>query len=419
MNDESPGSEQPEVVGRQGSDHGIAQDTPNERNNAKQNLIAVLVLLVGIVLAAVVVMTGPDVEVGVEQPRIVAVQTMQVSSGTVQMTVQSRGSVAPKTESDLVAEVAGRIVDVSPSLVVGGFFEKGDILARIEAADYEAGLEAASAQLVSAESELANAERYFDRQQELAVADSISQSQYDEAFNRFTIAQAALREATVQKAQAGRDLERTRLIAPYHGRIRSERVDVGQFVQRGETLASLYSIESAEVLLPIRDADLAYLPLSLADNVKSGMKTSKVLLRAGFAGQDHEWEGSIVRSEGELDATSRMVNLIAHIDEPYQQSNESPLVAGLFVDATIYGFEHADIVVLPRSAVQTNGSVYVVNAENRLEERAIDVLRIADDKVYIRNGLRDGETVCITVLRDVLVGQTVRPISDTPLAPTS
>ena len=419
MNDESPGSEQPEVVGRQGSDHGIAQNTPNERNNAKQNSIAVLVLLVGIVLAAVVVMTGPDVEVGVEQPRIVAVQTMQVSSGTVQMTVQSRGSVAPKTESDLVAEVAGRIVDVSPSLVVGGFFEKGDILARIEAVDYEAGLEAASAQLVSAESELANAERYFDRQQELAVADSISQSQYDEAFNRFTIAQAALREATVQKAQAGRDLERTRLIAPYHGRIRSERVDVGQFVQRGETLASLYSIESAEVLLPIRDADLAYLPLSLADNVKNGMKTSKVLLRAGFAGQDHEWEGSIVRTEGELDATSRMVNLIAHVDEPYQQSNESPLVAGLFVDATIYGFEHDDIVVLPRSAVQTNGSVYVVNSENRLEEREIDVLRIADDKVYIRNGLREGETVCVTVLRDVLVGQTVRPISDTPLAPTS
>ena len=92
----------------------------------------------------------------------------------------------------------------------------------------------------------------------------MSESSLDGARNRLAIARASLREAKARVARAERDLERTRLIAPYDGRVRTERVDAGQFVNRGEAVATLYSIDFAEVRLPVHDDDLAFLPLSLA-----------------------------------------------------------------------------------------------------------------------------------------------------------
>ncbi len=376
----------------------------------RQNLLAAAVAVIGLGLAALIALTGPEIEVGEERQAIPTVPTLRVATETVRMTVRSQGAVVPKTESELVAEVAGRIVAVSPAMVAGGFFAKDEMLVRIEPVDYEDTLEDSDAQLVSARSELANAERHHERQRELALRESVSESQLDEALNRLTLAQAALRRAVVAKARAVRDLERTLLTAPYDGRVRAERIDVGQFVQRGEVVASLYSTEAAEVLLPIQDEDLAFLPLSLGETPE-GARPTRVLLRARFAGAEREWEGVVMRTEGELDAATRMVNLIAQVDAPYRQSGAPPLVAGMFVEATILGDHYDDVAAIPRSALQADGRVYVVGNGDRLEFREVEVLRVANDTAYIRAGLRDGEIICVAPWRDAINGQQVRPVA--------
>lgn len=374
-----------------------------------QRTYAVGVALGGAVLAALIVATGPDVDMREERQRALAVPTMRVSTQTAQMTVDSRGTVVPKVESDLVAEVSGRIVAVAPSMVAGGFFARRDVLVRIESIDYEAEVGEATASLDSARSELTSAEKYYRRQQELASQHSVSQSQYDDALNRLTVARAALRQAEIGHARAARDLARTNLTAPYDGRVRSARVDVGQFVQRGEVIATLYSIEAAEVVLPIRDEEVALLPLSLARSADEEGVQPRVRLRARFAGGDREWEGSVVRSEGELDPATRMVNLIAEVDAPYRQPGGVPLVAGLFVEATIFGKRYDGIVEVPRSALQAGDRVFVVGPDNRIEFRTVDVLRAAGDVAFLQGGVIDGETVCVSTLRDVMEGQPVRP----------
>ncbi len=376
----------------------------------RQNLVALAVVLVGVALAALIVATGPELDVRQETERVPAVPTMLVSARPVQMTVHSRGTVVPKAQSDLVAEVPGRIVAVAPAMVAGGFFAKDDVLVEIESIDYEAGLGDAAAQLASAESELSNAERYFERQQDLVDRDSISQSQYDDALNRLTVAEAALRRARIGHAQAERDLSRTRLAAPYAGRVRTERVDVGQFVRRGEVVATLYSTEAAEILLPIRDEELAFLPLSLAESSAAAELRPRVRLQARFAGDMREWTGSIVRTEGELDASTRMVKLIAEVRAPYRQGDGPPLVAGLFVEAEIQGRRYEEVVTIPRSALQAGRRVYVVGPDNRLELRTVDVLRVANDRAFLRGGIADGETVCVSRLRNIIDGQRVRPL---------
>ena len=264
----------------------------------KKIILPLVILGVGVGIAGGLIATGPEL---VPRPaEVVAplVNTLIVQPETVQMTTRAHGTVAPRTESELVPEVSGRVFEVSDALVSGGFFKKGDVLVQIETLDYEVALEQAKAGLARAESDVANARKGHERQLDLATKQSTSASQRDDALNRLLVAEAGLREANARLARAERDLARTQLVAPFDRRVRSERVDVGQFVNRGGSIATLYAIDFAEVRLPIHDDELAFLDLSL----NRGEKVSvEVRLAAEFAGARHEWIGEIVRTEGEID----------------------------------------------------------------------------------------------------------------------
>ena len=378
----------------------------------KRYLGPAAVVVAGIALAALIVATGPDLDTRTQPEEIPAVQTMQVSPQPVRMTVTAHGTVMPKTESSLVAEVSGRVVSVSPAMVSGGFFEEGDILVEIERIDYEVALEQSRANLASAESELANAEKAYQRQDELTETQSVSESQRDDALNRLTIARASLREAKARMERAERDLERTRLVAPYDGRVRTERIDAGQFVNRGESIATLYSIDFAEVRLPVRDEDLAFLSLSLAHTTNSKSTMPQVVLRAPFAGLARSWPARVVRTEGELDPETRMVNLIAQVARPYDQPGETPpLTVGLFVEAEIIGRTFYDIIAVPRSALRGGDRVYVVGTDGRLASRDVDLLRLTGETAYLRGGIAAGEMVCLSGPASAIEGQRVRPVA--------
>ena len=375
----------------------------------------ILMVAAGLALAILIYATGPRPERQARAPAVPVVRTMEAAAGPVRMIVGAHGTVLPKTESNLVAEVSGRVVRVSSALVSGGFFAEGELLVEIERVDYEAVLEQSRARLASARSELAIAEREYRRQRELSETQSVSESRLDESLNRLEAARASARAATARLARAERDLERTRLTAPYDGRVRSERVDTGQFVTRGEALAKLYSTDLAEVRLPIADQDLAWLPVSLARGGTSQPDTVEALLRGEFAGQWHEWPAKVLRTEGELDPVTRVVNLIAQVENPYEAEGDTPpLTVGLFVEAEIYGNEVEGVQVLPRSALQAGNRVYVIGPENRLSFRNVEVLRITGETVYVQGDIRPGESICVSALDNALEGQTVLPSATGP-----
>ena len=134
----------------------------------RQYLGALLVLAVGVGVAALIVATGPTTVKQPSRPDIPVVQATPVQPRWVQMTVSAHGEVMPKTESNLVAEVAGRVVSVAPAMVSGGFFAKDDVLVEIESVDYRVALEQARARLASRRSDLDTAEKDFNRLEELA-----------------------------------------------------------------------------------------------------------------------------------------------------------------------------------------------------------------------------------------------------------
>jgi RND family efflux transporter MFP subunit len=376
-----------------------------------KKVLPVLLLLLGIagVFVAINSRNKPPTSAPIFEPPVVRVE--QLRSQSWQFVVRAHGSVAPRSEGSLIPQVSGAVVWTSPDLVSGGFFAAGDPLLRIDPSDYEVILETASAAVVRGKSEHLRANKELERQKRLAKSSVASAAAYDDAINREVVTGAILREARARLLQAERDMERTVIGAPYAGRVRSEEVDVGQFVRRGDLLAKVYAVDFAEVRLPVPDAELQYLDLPL--NFQAGDQGPQVRLSARFAGAEREWNGRVVRTEGEIDARSRMIHIVARVDDPYRiksddESVVTPLAVGLFVEAEIMGRVVENVMVVPRRAFRNGDHVLVVSPEHRMHYRKVEVLRWEHDVVIVGSGLRDGELICVSLLQSVVDGMQVR-----------
>lgn len=372
--------------------------------------LAVLVIGLGAGLALARGKSAPEPAAPVTLAPLVRVAI--VERGDVRLSVRAYGSVQPRTESELVSEVAGRVVAISPALAAGGFFEEGEVLVEIDARDPTSALRRAEAALRRAQSEHVLAEAELGRLSALSSRGVASASAFDATRHAARVAEATLDEATAGRDEAQRNLDRTRLRAPYAGRVREKWVDVGQFVSPGKPVARLYAVDYAEVRLPIPDAELVHLDLPLDSRIASDARPDlPVRLRARFAGQEREWHGRIVRTEGEIDARSRMIHVVARVDDPYgsgAESGGSPLPVGLFVDAEILGRTVEDVIRLPRAALRDDGHVFSVDAEGRLRAHAVEVIRAHGEEVLVRALLATGERVCISDLAGATHGMRVR-----------
>jgi RND family efflux transporter MFP subunit len=383
----------------------------------------ILILSLALVLAMAIFLTRPEVETTPPEAMTPLIRVAVAEPGPVQLELRAHGTVAPRTESELVAQVSGEVIWVSPNLAPGGFFEEGEVLVRLDPRDYEAAVKAARAGIARAESQRHRARKERDRQARLAEQSAVSQARIDDTENDLRDAEAGLTEARVRLDQAERDLSRSELHAAYAGRVREEGVDIGQFVARGETLASLYATDYAEVRLPVQDRDLAYLdlpPSYVGLPAGAGQESPELVLRADFVGTEQEWRGRLVRTEGQIDPRSRTVTVVARVDDPYGRASQTPkvpLAIGLFVEAEIRGRKLADAVVLPRSALREDGTVFVVDAEGHLQTRRVNVVRAERDRLVIGGGLEKGERVCISPLRGAVAGMSVRVVpTETSLA---
>jgi len=377
----------------------------------KKVLLPILILILGVVGAAGLFASRDTVETRPPEvpPPLVRVST--VNPNQIQLKVLTQGTVTPRTESTLIAQVAGQIISVSPAFASGGFFEKGDLLLSIDPRDYEVAVAQAKVQVAQAELMISR------EQEESAIAleewERMGKGQPSDLVLRkpqIAEAQAALEAATGALTRAQLNLERTSIRAPYAGRVRSKSADTGQYVGPGTPIGRIYAVDYAEVRLPIPDQDLAYLDLGFGFRGQSPTtKGPKVILQANFAGQTHLWEGQIVRIEGEIDARSRMINLVARIDNPYglSENNRPPLAVGMYVQAEIMGKIVDNVYSIPRSALRPNKQILVVT-DNRLYYRDIDILRADASEAIISRGLNPNDQICLSPLDTVVDGMRVR-----------
>lgn len=377
--------------------------------------IPVLLVAAGAVGAWKIIESRPEIQTEAVAPVIPMVRTVVVKPESLRLSVQSQGTVSARTVTDLIPQVSGRVIYVSPSMVAGGFFAKDEVLLRLEQKDYELAL-------INARSAVAQAELRL--QQETAEAE-VAAAEWEKLGNKKEATPLVLRKPQVVQAsasveaaramleQAALDLERTEIKAPFDGRVRRESVDVGQFVSRGSPLAQLYSIDIAEVRLPLSSDELAYVDLPLEYRNENGQEVEgpAVMLRSDWAGEEYTWRGRIARTEGEIDEATRMLYVVAEVRDPYARGADAkrpPLAVGMFVRAEILGKRLSGAIVLPRSAVRNSNTVYVVDSDERLRIRGVDVFKRERERVILRSGLVEGERVCISPMEAVVDGMAVR-----------
>lgn len=335
------------------------------------------------------------------------------------LNVFAQGEVRPRTDINLTAEVSGRIMRTSEAFVAGGAFKRGELLIKIEDADYRVAVAAAKARMAQAEENL---------RREEAEAD-LAQKDYEALGRTAEASELTLRKPQLAQARAAFDaaradyngallnLQRTELKAPFDGRVRERLAGEGQFISPGAALGRIFSTDVAEIRLPLADSDLAKLGISFAFNETPETPGPKAVLSATIGGEPHEWGARIARTDGAIDPSTRQVAAIAVVDDPYGEGadNGTPLAMGLFVDAIIEGKALERAVVLPRTALFGRNTVYVIGAEDRIAARDVIVLAADRDTITISGGLEAGERVITSPLRGAKGGDKVTPTDPTSI----
>jgi RND family efflux transporter MFP subunit len=340
------------------------------------------------------------------------VETMTAQRSAQRVTIIATGTVQARREAALAPQVSGRVVKTSPDLLVGGLFEEGDLLFAIENTDYQLAVQRARAALTRAQLDLQTMEgraRVARREWERLGLEGepdplvVYEPQLESS-------RADVKSAQAQLDQALLDLERTRINAPFNGRVARKDVDLGQYINTGSTAVLFAGTDRAEVIIPLPIEDLTRLNIPHPGAKQPG---SEALVRLRLGTVAFEWSGRITRSLGEVDPQGRMARVVADIIDPYNLKQTWPaenpsLEPGMFVTVELTGEYLDDVVPLPRKALRSNDRVWIASEQNTLKIRPVEVVHREEQIVYVRGDIEEGDRIILTPLPGAAAGMKLR-----------
>ncbi len=391
----------------------MSQNTQFAAKPSTKKKIIILAVIIGVtVLLSTIITKNPPQSKRFKPSKSsqMTVVTKRLTPQHYQVIVESFGTVKPRTQSILFSQVSGQINEVSMQFRDGGFFEQGDVLVQLDDRDHKSEVKVSQANLLSANQVL------------LEERARVSQAQADwkRLGNGKTASALVLRKpqleaakAKVLSAQAQLDkaelaLERTKIIAPYAGRILKKQVDLGQVVSANTQLASIFAVDYVEIRLPIKNKDLALinLPEEYRDIGEQGNKNN-VKLTSDLMGHQ-EWRGKIIRTESAIDEQSQQLYVVAQINRPYDAttSRGSPIKIGQYVTAEIEGLALTSELVIPSSAIYQGSYVYIVE-KGLLMRKEITLGWQNGKQAIVKSGLVAGDELVLTSLGQVSSGTPV------------
>ena len=386
-----------------------------------KRIVVPIGILAGCIAVAVYLIRSPT-QVGELAPELIpiAVRVAEVQLESVQLTVESQGKVQPAQIANVSALVAGPIAWISPALEAGGYVEEGQTLLRLDTSDYETARDRSRAGMQQALAESRHADNELERIEALAKDRLASDSQLQDARRMAEVNRARQVDAEAMNRQAELDYERSEIKAPFNAVVERREVELGQYVSRAQSVAVLYGADEVEVRVPLAIRQLGYLDIPLgARGELPDNEAPYVTLTGYYGGEEYHWKGKLVRTEATIDPNSNTVQTIIRVDQPTKPaehknsgSQNLPLPIGLFVEAEITGKQIDGIISLPRSVIRNNNQVLVVDAENKMYFRDVQIYRLEEERVLISGGLLPGELICTSPIQAVVDGMSVQPVRE-------
>lgn len=384
-------------------------------------LAPILIVAGALLLARYFVVSKPEARKFEMPPQVTRVDATRLTPESYQVLLESQGTVRPRTTTNLIPEVSGRIIEISPNFRDGGFFEKEEVLLKIDPVNYETevivdeGLVAEARRAL--QEERVRGEQALENWRRLGKSGEpsdlvIRKPQLKEA-------EARLKAAEAQLEMARRDLERTEVKAPFAGRILEQNVDVGQFVNSNTQLGRAFSTDVMEVRLPLTNRQLEFVKLPNEFRGDAEPLVGPEVAISGRLGQNlSQWTGRVVRVDSSIDELSRQLFVVAEVEDPYRRKEGRtgfPLKIGMFVDALVKGMTLEEVFVIPRKAVRVGGEVILIDQENRIRRQPVYPVWSEDEKVIVPvdgGGLNPGDVICLTPLAYPANGALVLPTID-------
>ena len=374
-----------------------------------KKFVPVLLVLGAIMLAILMSALKPEPLKAEEPEAALAVKTQILNRTEVTLSVESQGTVRPRTRTTLISEVSGTVLEVSDYYIVGGSFDAGDILMRLDPTDHEVALQRAKAQLISANAllELEKA-RAVQAKKEWEMTGRPESDAPILALRKPYLAEAEanILQAKAQLKQAELKLQRATIRAPYAGMVSLKSVDVGQYVTTGSRLGETFAIDFVEVRLPLTEKDLSQMETMSFQNSDV---VNTVVLSGSANGNPASWSAEIVRTEGVVNELNRSQYVVARISNPYrlnqtQTASTPPLLVGTFVTAKLKGKTLDNVFKVPRSALLQGSKVAVVDDMQRLQINSVNVVFSDEGYYYVSEGLKEDAEVIVSAIGTPIEG---------------
>jgi RND family efflux transporter MFP subunit len=381
----------------------------------KQLIIVLCIIVFGVMITVILIKTRKAPEREEQEPLAPLVMVERLRPKDIQMVISAYGTVSPKVEGDIVPEVSGKVVSINPELQTGGFIPAGEQILQIDERDYKFAVQQAQALV-------ADARVRYDI--EVAEAD-VARREWEDLHpgiepnsplvlreSQVRQAKAALESAQAQLATAQLRLERTSLSLPFDALIISEKVDLGQYLVAGQSVAVAYGIDAVEIEVPLEDDELAWFDIFGNSGAPNGGRIvnskTPAVVKADFAGAEHTWKGYVTRTTGQVDKMSRMIYVVVEVPKPFDLvENRPPLLPGIFAEVQIQGKVLKRALAVPRDAIHESNKVWMVK-EDRLYVKALDIVRADKEFAYARADINQNATIVTSSLDKVMEGMEVR-----------
>ena len=370
----------------------------------KKILMPLVIILVGAGAMVTLIQSG-EAEQRVEvTPAALKVQVIPVQQSQETVNIYASGVVQPSHQVNLVPQVQGRIVYTASDLRSGRQFSKGDVIAKIEAVDYQLAVQQEQSRVEQAKLSLViERERQADAQREWELLGNTGNAPDLASRNP----QLRLAEIAVDAAKAGLEraelaLSRTIVKAPFDCVVQQEQLEIGQVVG-GSPVATLQGTEQFQVRISVPTRELSHILIpginsetGSAVNVSFDVSGSDTVIRAG----------RVLGLESSLDAQARTAQILVGIDNPLEGEG-LPLMIGAYVDVSIVGRDVTKALRLPSAALREGSYVLVADSEGLLARRDVSIGWYDQEDVVIVNGLNGGEQVITTAISYPIYGAPV------------
>jgi RND family efflux transporter MFP subunit len=394
----------------------INMNSKLKRKAGKPSVLKLLLLSLLVVIAAAgitwwMIKTAPRPTVRPRREQAALVEVSRLISGDEVVVIESSGTVIPARRVDLQARVSGQVTGINPSFIPGGRLLAREEILKIDPEDYALVVKRKQAEVTRSEQkyrmELGRQDIAHHEWSILSDRGEATELDRDLALRQPQLiqAQADLSAAWASLSQAELDLARTSVRAPLNSVVIRKDVELGSQVSSSTTIGTLVGTDEFWVSLTLPVADLARF------SAGTGEEGARVLLMTTGPGKEETgWEGRVIKKQADLEEKGRLARVIVSIPRPLD-NQDHPLLLGMYLAAEIRGRTIPGVFSIPRNALRGSNQVWLINPENRLEMRPVEIVWAGRDRVLVRDTFTTGDRLVVSDLAAPVEGMLLKVIA--------